>query len=69
MSDRAHPTEVQVNVAADTALELTSQVWHFKPTSSDAIEAVITKIERRSPLTFARPEVGTMLRYMSTSEE
>ena len=65
MSDRTHPTEVQA--AADAALELTSQVWHFEP--SDAIEAVISKIERRPPLTFARPEVGTMLRYMSTPED
>ena len=65
MSDTAHPTEVQE--AADAALELTSQVWHFEP--SDAIEAVITKIEKRSPLTFERPEIGTMLRYMTTSEE
>ena len=65
MSDTAHPTEVQE--AADAALDLTSQVWHFEP--SDAIEAVITKIEKRSPLTFERPEIGTMLRYMTTSEE
>ena len=64
MSDTAHPTEVQE--AADAVLKLTSQVWHFEP--SDAIEAVITKIEKRSPLTFARPEIGTMLRYMTTSE-
>ena len=46
MSDTAHPAEVQE--AADTALELTSQVWHFEP--SGAIEAVVTKIEKRSPL-------------------
>ena len=64
MSDRAHPTEVQK--AVDTAIELTSQVWCFEP--GDAIEAAIAKIEQRSPLTFARPEIGTMLRYMSTSE-
>ena len=65
MSDNAHPTEVQA--AADAALELTSQVWNFEP--SDAIEAVITKIEKRSPLTFARPEIGTMIRYIATSAE
>ena len=66
MLDMAHPTEVQEAADVDAALELTSQVWHFEP--SDAIEAVITKIERRSPLTFARPEIGTMLRYTITSE-
>ena len=65
MSATAHPTEVQE--AADAALTLTSQVWHFEP--SDAIEAVITKIERRSPLTFTRPEIGTMGRYRTTSSE
>ena len=54
-----------MQAAADAALTLTSQVWHFEP--SDAIEAVITKIVQRSPLTFARPEIGTMLRYMTTS--
>ena len=63
MADNAHPTQVQA--AADAALTLTSQVWHFEP--SDALEAVITEIVQRSPLTFARPEIGTMLRYMTTS--
>ena len=57
--DNAHPAEVQA--AADAAVELTSQVWHFE--SSDAIEAAITKIEKRSPLTFARPEISTMVTH------
>jgi hypothetical protein len=65
MADNAPPTQVQA--AADAALTLTSQVWQFEP--SDAIEAVITKIERRSPLTFTRPEIGTMLRYMTRSAQ
>ena len=63
MSDRAGPKEVQKT--ADAALELTAQCWQFEP--SHAIEAVITKIERRTPLTFAHPKMGTLVRYASTS--
>lgn len=65
MSDRADPREVQK--AADAALELTARCWQFEP--SHAIEAVITKGERRTPLTFAHPEVGTLVRHASASEK
>ena len=64
MSDRADPEEVQR--AADAALELTAQCWQFEP--SHAIEAVIIKIESQTPLTFACPATGTLVRYASTSE-
>ena len=65
MLDRADPREVQKT--ADAALELTAQCWQCEP--SHAVDAVITKMERRTPLTFAHPEMGTLVRYASASEQ
>ena len=46
---------------------MTAAAWEFE--EQDAVEAVIIKIENRSPLTFSNPAIGTLVRYLSQTVE
>ena len=52
-----------VQQAANTAMSMTATAWEFE--EQDAVEAVIIKIENRTPLTFRNPAIGTLVRYLS----
>ena len=56
---------VIVASAAATAMQLTAKTWDFK--TPDTVEAVMLKIESRSPLTFTNPHLGTVLRVIAGS--
>ena len=65
MLNRDNPEKVQH--AAITAMSMTAAAWEFD--AQDAVEAVIIKIESRSPLTFGNPAIGTIVRYLSQTVE
>ena len=44
-------------------IALTASAWGFA--SQDAVEAVLMKVERRTPLTFAQPQLGVILRSVT----
>ena len=49
-----------VQQLAIEAIALTASAWGFA--SQDAVEAALMKVERRTPLTFACPQLGVLLR-------
>ena len=52
-----------VQQLAIEAMTLTATAWSFA--SQDAVEAVLMKVERRTPLTFAHPQLGILLRSIA----
>ena len=63
-------TPATVARAATDAMQLTAKAWNFE--TSDAVEAVMMKVESRSPLTFSpwtlgRPQRGIALRVIAGS--
>ena len=58
MQESKLPSVVQGR--ADKALLNTAETWSFE--AGDSIEAVITKIVRRTPLTFTNPSLGLLIR-------
>ena len=61
MYNSSLPSVVQ-QLAAE-AMTLTTLAWGFA--SQDAVEAVLMKVERRTPLTFAYPQLGILLRSVT----
>ena len=54
-----------VQAAANTALQETAKNRSFRAHVQDAAEAVVMKIEQRSPLTFVNPALGTGLQAVT----
>ena len=61
MDNGSLPSVVQQ--LAIEAMTLTASAWGFA--SQDAVEAVLMKVERQTPLTFAYPQLGIFLRSIT----